>query len=628
VSELIPAVAYYRMSTDQQEASVPRQREAVQAWSKVNGYRIIREYVDEGISGDATEKRKDFLRMREDAGTLRDFKAILCWDKDRFGRFDSIEQGYWVKPIRDAGVRLVTVAQGVIDWDSFGGRIVDAALAESKHEFLRSISRNITSGQIRSAKAAYFVGGNVPYAFDRMLVNERGEPQRRILRGQQTDKPKGWHCILVPSENLEELEAVRWIFQTYVEREVSLQTLAAWLNQRDIPGPASKPGKPAKWTRATVHSVLENAHYAGDLVWGEYSSGKYTRVINGEAQAVKGGPRTKSGNPCKTRNTAGLVVVRDAHAAIIDRNLWDRAQAKLQARRATRSSPRAYGYLLSGLLRCGHCGGPMNGSTGHGRLGRKAYRRYVCSNACGRGTCQNHSIREDKLVAALLRKLQNEYLLPERLEALRQKLWEKVRATSRRSPDRADRLRDRVAALDAEIKQGARNLLRAGDNIDLLSEALTALRHQRDQVARELGRAERDQAIPVGEMGEKVDQAIAKLHALRDDLQGIPAERLRPFLRELITRIEVYFEAEPKRQRTHYHFARGVVKLRPQIDASSFGELALRRRRQSTLGDGQDVAVHGRVLDGGSNHASEGRVVWPLAGAERTRQPDHSSHPR
>ena len=60
---MIPAVAYYRMSTDRQEKSIPAQREAVQAYAKKNGYRIVREYKDEGISGDDTERRAGFRKM-------------------------------------------------------------------------------------------------------------------------------------------------------------------------------------------------------------------------------------------------------------------------------------------------------------------------------------------------------------------------------------------------------------------------------------------------------------------------------------------------------------------------------------------------------------------------------------
>src|SRR4051794_8622924 len=100
----IRAVLYLRMSTDKQEASIPDQRAALLAFAKKLGYLIVREYVDEGISGDDTERRAGFKRMLDDARTLGDFDCVLCWDQSRFGRFDPLEAGYWVKPLRDRGV--------------------------------------------------------------------------------------------------------------------------------------------------------------------------------------------------------------------------------------------------------------------------------------------------------------------------------------------------------------------------------------------------------------------------------------------------------------------------------------------------------------------------------------------
>ena len=98
----IPAVGYLRRSTEKQEASIRDQKSAIEKYAFEKGYRIVRWYIDDGISGDATEKRVGFLNMIDDANRLRDFKAILCWDQDRFGRFDSIEAGEWISPLRRA----------------------------------------------------------------------------------------------------------------------------------------------------------------------------------------------------------------------------------------------------------------------------------------------------------------------------------------------------------------------------------------------------------------------------------------------------------------------------------------------------------------------------------------------
>jgi DNA invertase Pin-like site-specific DNA recombinase len=581
MAQPIRAVAYYRMSTDQQEASIPRQRESVQSYAKVNGFEIIREYQDVGISGDATEQRAGFLQMRED-GSRSDFEAILCWDKDRFGRFDSIDQGYWVKPLRDAGVRLVTVAQGPIDWNSFAGRIVDTALAESKHEFLRSLSRNTTAGKIRVAKGAYFNGGTVPYGFDRLLLNEHDEPQRRVPRGERIARPHGWHCILVPSERTEEIETVRWLFRSFAERDVSCRMLADELNARAIPSLYG-----GKWQRQVVISVLSNPHYVGDSQWGREGQGKYCRAIDGEAKPVAGIPKSKRGRAKKQRNVVGLITTRDAHEGIIDRAMWDQVQAKLAARRREQRFPRGTGYVLSGLVVCGHCGKRMHGATGRfkKRTGRKEYRRYVCAtyNLSGRSACGYHQVREDKLLPFLIRKLQRDYLAPDKLEELRAELRRQILAKQAADPAKVERLRARLSRMDAEIKEGARNLLRAGPNIDVVNQALTELREQRDRLARELAGLERTLATPREEIEQTINAAVDALAELRERFASADPTQLREVFRQMVSSIVLHFEAEPRRVKTYHRLVKGVVKLRPQLDVRSIKECQDCERNTSSM---------------------------------------------
>ena len=49
-------------------------------------------------------------------------------------------------------MKLVTVAQGTIDWDDFAGRLVYSVTQEAKHSFLRDLSRNVLRGRIAAAK--------------------------------------------------------------------------------------------------------------------------------------------------------------------------------------------------------------------------------------------------------------------------------------------------------------------------------------------------------------------------------------------------------------------------------------------------------------------------------------------
>ena len=587
MSHATQAVAYYRMSTEKQEASIPRQRESVEAFAKANGYEIIREYVDEGISGDATEKRTAFLRMREEA-TRGDFGTILCWDKDRFGRFDSIEQGYWVKPLRDAGVVLVTLGQGRIDWNSFGGRIVDAALAESKHEFLRSLSQNTAAGKVRNAKRAYFNGGAVPYGFDRMLLNDKDEPVQRLRRGEKTAKPRDWHTVLVPVENPEEIETVRWLFRSFASLDMSFRTLANELNARGIPGPGSaEQGRPTKWCRQTVVDVLENPAYVGHSVFGRVNQGKFCRVLGGEARPVVGIPKTKRGNPKKQINAEGLIVYPNAHEGIIDRELWEQVQEKLRTRRREQRFPRGVGYPLAGLVQCGHCGKRMHGCTNRfqGRNGRKAYRRYVCSsyNRNGVSACGYHAIREEVLLPFLIRKLQEDYLAPARLELLQKELEKRAIARRQADPELVERLRSRLSQLDADVRQGTQNLLRAGSNIDLLGEALTNLRSERDRLARELEAQERSLGEKPEEVARKVAAAVEALRTLHKRLEEANPAQLREVLRQMVVGIDLYFESVPKRQRVYHRLIKRVVRLRPQREVAGIKNCQVCDRKISSM---------------------------------------------
>lgn len=100
---LIPAVLYLRRSKKKQQGSIRQQREDLYKFAAEHGYRIIREYVEDGISGDDTKSRKAFQRLREDVA-IGDFEVILCWDLERFGRPDSLAFGYWAFPIREAKI--------------------------------------------------------------------------------------------------------------------------------------------------------------------------------------------------------------------------------------------------------------------------------------------------------------------------------------------------------------------------------------------------------------------------------------------------------------------------------------------------------------------------------------------
>ncbi len=122
---------------------------------------------------------------------------------------------------------------------------------------------------------------------------------------------------------------VRTLFGLYVGGK-SAEAVAHELTDRGIPPPNGN-----RWSPSTTWRILHNPCYKGEARFGDVTV------------------------PCP---------------AIISAEQWERAQQEAQSRQkmSWREAPK-YRYLLRGLIRCGVCGGPMQGVTGGG------HRYYRCA---------------------------------------------------------------------------------------------------------------------------------------------------------------------------------------------------------------------------------------------------------
>ena len=569
-ANLIPAVAYLRRSTNRQERSLDDQRREIEAYAIQNGYRIIRWYIDSGISGDATERRVEFLKMHKAATNGRDFDVILCWDYSRFGRFDSIEAGRWIHPLRQAGVKLVTVAEGIVDWDCFTGRIMNALHAEGKHSFLTDLSRNVARSMAGIAKEGFLCGQAAPYGYDRMLLDETGAQRQRIRAGEKFSKARGWKTTMVPSDDATKVSTVRWLFQTYADTDTGLRNVADQLNARGLPGPSGGP-----WYAASIKAILENRNYTGTFTWAKRREGKYHSVSSGQVRERDRSEVTLSptGKPHAIDNPKeAWIVVEDAHEGIIDKALFERVQTKLHDRRrgkagaAYRTHTKANGdsYLLSGLVYCAHCGCKMHGST----LIRKGHRypKYICSTYCRSGQnnpsgCGCHGVHQDDLVDVLVRKLHETVLSGDNLDRLRKALGRQLAQRKASGPRETAGLRKQLAEMDREIDRAAENFLRAPSEVlDLVGKKLTALKRQREHLNDELRAAE--SAAEPKDMEGQVEALVARLWALGEDMAKAEPARRREVFRLLVDRIELRFDRVPRGKRTECPLQSGEIHLR------------------------------------------------------------------
>jgi hypothetical protein len=557
------------MSSSPQEKSIPQQQAEMRPKAKLADIEIVREFEDRAISGGGMAKRDAFLDLvaycEAQHREGKPLAAVVCYDTARFSRATSIKTARYIDQLMDAGVfRLFTWER----WFDFR-KEEDRAIFNLQQDFtnnryLREHSRRVSRGRAASYALNHFNGGGVPYGFDRMLLDEKGNPFQRVRRGQTT-RLKGAAVVLVPSEDYQELEVVRWLFRQFAYTDTSFRALAKELNRKGIPGPGRNGRPGGRWHCAAIGFILKNPHYTGDYRYGYRGMGTYHRITGHEVQAVDAG--------AGVRYNPEAPVNRDAHDAIVDRATWELVQQKIKDRTVRRTRRRAGGYVLGGgLTYCGHCGSKMHGDSRRheGKSGPVEYRYLVCQAAQNApGTCRDYSIREDKLLPFLVRKLEEVYLDPRRLEGLRAALKERVEAKHAANPERTDRLRQRLRDLDGSIATGRRRALQVKDDATFveLNEGLRELLEQRRLLHGQLEAAEREHGVPAEQMAETVDNAIARLYTLRKGLQDANRDRLRAVIRQLVSRIDLYFSDDaPHNKKRWFRFTRGIVKLRPHLE--------------------------------------------------------------
>jgi len=133
---------YCRVSTSYKGQDIDMQRTDLLAYYTARGWTVVKEYIDDGISG-AKLDRKSFKELMIDA-KQRKFDAVLVWKLNRFSR-SMIHLVSSVNELEAMGVQFVSLKDS-IDFTTPAGRLqfhLLAALAEFERENIRE---NVRSG--------------------------------------------------------------------------------------------------------------------------------------------------------------------------------------------------------------------------------------------------------------------------------------------------------------------------------------------------------------------------------------------------------------------------------------------------------------------------------------------------
>lgn len=543
------AVAYYRCSTQQQEASIPQQREWCQPAAVRERLDVVKEFADDGVSGSEVEKRPGLMQLvafcEQQHKAKRPVGVILCWDADRLSRASSIRTAALLDDLMGAGVTHIFTSEGWIDLEDDADLLVFNVRQDTgRAAYSRSVAKNVTRSAIERAGKGFWNGGKPPYGY---AVGADGR--------------------LAPVEPA--ASVVRRVFARLLAGD-SLHEVCRALNAGGDPPPGANrkhrdPDHKPVWRRDVVGRMVHNRAYVGELVWNRTHQGKHQRVRGGRQEKTSGqrGESTYAVNAPEDH-----VAVKDAHPALIDRETFDAVAARLRGARWKNAGPSlASEWVFSGLVRCGDCGSKMYGRTATPHRSRRVavYRHYVCSapGTLGTGACRPNRTPQDMILAAVLHELRAIYSDPARLERLAGAVAESAARADASSGAGLDRAEAELAEIGKQIRQAEENMVFCPTHqLHVFSRILDELNARRDELtaARDvLADSAADHAADTA----GVQEALAALADLGDHLEDVPPREARRVVERLVAKVTVIFDhTRPSRSCQASHVD---VEFRPEL---------------------------------------------------------------
>jgi DNA invertase Pin-like site-specific DNA recombinase len=302
-------LSYARLSADDPPGAerIPDQHRDNRAWIEARGDTCVGEYSD-NLSGVYDERHRAGLAAVLDA--LRSGRAdgAVARDLDRWARNADLHGHLWTL-FRQLDATLLCRL------DDTASRDTRRARAAAGEDYRERVRVNCIRRFKQRAEARQYPGGRS--CFGTRWVRSVSDSEALQLRLRR--QPIPYHRIIIPSE----AEMLRHVVAR-LEAGDSLRaaSVAAGLREKRL----------------------------GDAVRNPAIAGGYRY----------GATRTLPDSPRRVRTGATPLIHWDAHEAIIPRERWEALQAILDARGWPENRPPRNSRPLTGLLRCGVCGGTVS----------------------------------------------------------------------------------------------------------------------------------------------------------------------------------------------------------------------------------------------------------------------------
>lgn len=416
-------------------------------------------YKDEGISGKDVAKRIELQRLLSDV-RKGEVKCVYVLKLSRLGR-NLAQLLQIVEEFNEYGVNLICCKEN-INLNGPMGKVLlvlIGALAEIEGE---NIVETVKIGMVQRAKSGFRNGGRV-LGYDNLIIDNG--------KGGKSES-----CLVV---NEEEKVLVNRIFNLYAKGN-SLRGIAHILN---LEGYRTK--RNGLFQADTVKYILTNKIYIGYVVYTE-----------NEKRGVKGKKKVKQ-----------VIEEKGKHESIIALDLWDEVQRIIGQKRYRKGISRGVA-LVSGILKCPCCGGPMNGGITKNKKKNgevTVYRFYKCARKSTKGNLVCNAsgvVNAQRIEEQVMQRVQ--HLLDDN------KILEDIINKINKSE------KNRIVPL-LEEKKELENNKRANEN---------ALRRQMELY--EDGKIEKNMIIKrMQELKESKEWIEGRLKEINDEIQGASGEDIK-----------------------------------------------------------------------------------------------------
>ena len=344
---------YIRLSREdgdkQESESIGNQRKILQRYVKENNLCLIKEYVDDGISG-TTFDRPSFNELLQDIEN-KTIDMVITTDLSRLGR-DYIKTGFYLEDyFPKNNIRYVAITDGIDTYIDSTNNDITPFKAIMNDMYAKDISKKIRSVLKEKQKQGEYMCSIPAYGYKR----------------HPTIKNK-----LIVDEQVRNV--VEKIFEMYANGHGSVE-IVNYLNNKKYLSPTGyrKTGLVQdenktnyNWNEVTLCNMLKNEVYIGNTVQNKRS------IISYKVKKFR------------TVDKEEHIRVENTHEAIIDIDVFEKVQCIIE-RRGTNTKLK-YDYLLRGLLYCYHCKRKLQiVLKKNSKRNSKSHPYITCSDAKERG---------------------------------------------------------------------------------------------------------------------------------------------------------------------------------------------------------------------------------------------------